>query len=70
MYRFLHFFLFLAFTSITLTFDDNLSGIQDFDEVIVPEPEWAQSLVVGVIGLAVLARSRRATSPLSSWIHR
>jgi len=48
-----------AFSSITLTFDDNLSGFQNFDEVIVPEPALCLSIGTSVVGLAVLARHRR-----------
>lgn len=51
-----------AFTSITLTLDDNMSGFQNFDEVIytpLPEPGFLLSLAAGVAGVAALARLRR-----------
>jgi hypothetical protein len=46
-----------AFASITLTLNDNLSGFQDFDEVIysqaaqIPLPGTAALLALGVVGL-------------------
>ena len=47
-----------AFDTITLTFDDNLSGFQDFDEVTyTPEPATLSLLALG--GLVALRRRRR-----------
>ncbi len=51
-----------AFTSLTLTLNDNLSGFQDFDEVIyskmepIPEPGTMLLLVFGLIGLVGFRR--------------
>jgi len=48
-----------AFTSITLTFDDNLSGFQNFDEVIyAPEPSFLGGIAAAMGFLGLLARRR------------
>lgn len=55
-----------AFTSITITLNDNSSGFQDFDEVIysrvaqVPEPASVVLVLTGLVSLAILGRRRRA----------
>jgi hypothetical protein len=49
-----------AFDSITLTFNDNSSGMQWFDEVIcTPEPSSFVLLVLGAVGLLAYGWRRR-----------
>lgn len=50
-----------AFDAITLTFDDNLSGFQYFDEVLyaVPEPATLGLVAVGAAGLVARRRRKR-----------